>query len=116
MTLEFKLFEDYKLDFKKSFKGLDELMNLETGPKAWVELPRQDIDFTNILQIAEEIREKADVFILCGIGGSYLGARSVIEAIQGIYKNDIEVIYTGNSLNPNEICEILEYKIGRAHV
>lgn len=109
MTLEFKLFEDYKLEFEKSFKGLDELMNLETGPKAWVELPRQDIDYANILEIAEEIREKADVFILCGIGGSYLGARSVIEAIQGIYKNDIEVIYTGNSLNPNEICEILEY-------
>jgi glucose-6-phosphate isomerase len=41
-------------------------------------------EFARIKETAKEIRERADVLIVCGIGGSYLGARSAIEMMKGL--------------------------------
>ena len=45
-------------------------------------------------------KDKAEVLLVCGIGGSYLGARAAIEMIQGLYpENDTEVIFIGNTFS-----------------
>ena len=62
----------------------------------WIRWP-YDYDkeeFERIKDAAREIRENADVLLVCGIGGSYLGARSAIEMMNGLYPDDkVEIIY-----------------------
>ena len=40
-------------------------------------------EFNNILNFAQQVRENAEVLVVCGIGASYLGARAAIEMING---------------------------------
>ncbi|HHU06867.1 MAG TPA: glucose-6-phosphate isomerase [Clostridiaceae bacterium] len=49
----------------------------------WLDLPvnYDREEFARIKQAAAKVKENSDVFIVCGIGGSYLGARAVIEAL-----------------------------------
>ncbi|WP_407308050.1 glucose-6-phosphate isomerase [Desulfosporosinus sp. SB140] len=57
-----------------------------------------------IKEKADEIREKADVFVLIGVGGSNQGARAVIESMGD---NNVEIIYAGNNLSPQSINRII---------
>jgi glucose-6-phosphate isomerase len=41
-------------------------------------------EFARIKECAKKIRENSEVFVVCGIGGSYLGARAAIEMINGL--------------------------------
>jgi glucose-6-phosphate isomerase len=60
--------------------------------------------------VATEIREKADVLLVLGIGGSYLGAKAVLEALGGSFKTaGVEVIFAGHHLNGEYMLELLEY-------
>lgn len=49
----------------------------------WIDLPLEitDESIAEIQSYAQSIRQNSDVFIVCGIGGSYLGARALIEAL-----------------------------------
>ena len=69
----------------------------------WINLP-SEIDNNLLSHINEDVKRlkaKADVIIIIGIGGSYLGARAVIEALNPIKKNHSypEIIFSGNNLN-----------------
>ena len=61
---------------------------------------------------AERIRQQAEVFVVIGIGGSYLGARAVIEAIKGTYHNDLcggpKIYFAGNSVSADALNELLD--------
>jgi glucose-6-phosphate isomerase len=61
---------------------------------------------------AQEITDKADVFLLVGVGGSNNGARSVIKALAKDAK--VEVLYAGNNLSSNTICELLDNLKGKS--
>jgi len=72
----------------------------------WMTLPR-DYDkeeFARIKAAAAKIREDSDVLVVAGIGGSYLGARAVVEAVKGMYHNELEdglkIYFCGNSISP----------------
>lgn len=72
-------------------------------------------EFKRIKQVAAEIREKADVLVVCGIGGSYLGARSAVEMLNGIYADKKpEIIFTGNTLSSTYLSQLLEHIKGRS--
>ena len=86
----------------------------------WVDLP-VDYDkeeFARIKAAAEKIKKSCDVLIVIGIGGSYLGARAVIEALRSSLYNNLkkdtpDIYYVGNSINPaylNDILSICEGK------
>ncbi len=67
-------------------------------------------EFAQIKQSAQFVRENCDVFIVCGIGGSYLGARAAIEMINGIYANKKpEIIFFGNTFSSTYVAQVLEY-------
>ncbi len=70
-------------------------------------------DAINILddieKIASKIKSESQVFVVCGIGGSYLGARAVIEAVKGFYNTDVEIVYLGNTLDERYIQDTLDY-------
>ena len=47
---------------------------------------------------------------MCGIGGSYLGARAVIEALNGLFPEDnFEIIFFGNTLSPDYTAQVLKH-------
>ena len=66
-----------------------------------------------IVEISKKIKEQSEAFVVCGIGGSYLGARAVIEAIKGFYNTDIEIIYLGNTFDERYISDTLDYLKGK---
>ena len=49
----------------------------------WIDLPLEitDESIAEIQAYAQSIRQNSDVFVICGIGGSYLGARALIEGL-----------------------------------
>ena len=57
----------------------------------WLDLPvnYDKEEFARIQQAAEKIRADSDVLLVAGIGGSYLGARAVVEAVKGQYHNEV---------------------------
>ena len=87
----------------------------------WVKLP-STIDSALINKIqseAERIRKKAEVFVVIGIGGSYLGARAVIEALSSSFQsfktglNNPFIVFAGNNLSEdyhNELLALLDKK------
>ena len=85
----------------------------------WMYLPR-DYDkeeFARIQAAAEKIRSDSDVLVVAGIGGSYLGARAVVEAVKGVYHNELEeglkVYFCGNSISPTALNDIIALCKGR---
>ena len=80
----------------------------------WMTLPR-DYDkeeFARIKAAAAKIREDSDVLVVAGIGGSYLGARAVVEAVKGMYHNELEdglkIYFCGNSISPTYLNNIIK--------
>ena len=71
-------------------------------------------EFNRIKNCAKRIREDGEVFLICGIGGSYLGARSAIEMINGVFPEDQpEVIYIGNTFSSSYLNQVLRYIEGK---
>lgn len=79
----------------------------------WFDLPEMyDKDeYERIMTAAERICESSEYLVCIGIGGSYLGHRSVIEALGN--KSGTKILYAGNSLSTLEIREVFE-EIGDA--
>ncbi len=102
-------------------KGVEALKTLhgKTGAGndflGWLTLPT-DYDkeeFVRIKNAAEYIKKNADILVVIGIGGSYLGARAVIEAIKSpnynaLAKDTPQIYFIGNTISPSMLNELLE--------
>lgn len=62
--------------------------------------------------LAQTIREKADVFVIIGVGGSNNAARSLIEALKPA--GAPQIVYAGNTLSPHALCEMMDKVRGRS--
>ena len=87
----------------------------------WLNLPTKEEtdEMRRIQAAADRIRETSDVFVVIGIGGSYLGPRAAIELMQGCNHNigkgkgNPQIFYAGNTLSTrgwNELVRLLEGK------
>ena len=87
----------------------------------WLDLPVAEPteEMKRIQAAAQKIRSDSDVFVVIGIGGSYLGPRAAIELLQGPNHNigkgkgNPQVFFAGNGLSTrhfNELCRLLEGK------
>ena len=86
----------------------------------WIDLPvnYDREEFARIKAAAQKIRRDSDILLVIGIGGSYLGARAVIEFLQGSYynqqrKNTPDIYFIGNSFNGEEMKDVLELCEGK---
>lgn len=115
--------ENHELEYLMPFAKLaNEMVNKKEGPGdnflGWVDLP-VDYDkeeFDRIKKAAKKITEDSEVLVVVGIGGSYLGARAVIEALSHNFKNDIskekrncpKIFYAGNSISSTYMMDLME--------
>ena len=84
----------------------------------WLNLPTNynKKEFDRIKKAAKRIRKNSEVFVVIGIGGSYLGARAVIEGLTSNFANIMpdnirkspQIFFVGNSISPNYINELIE--------
>ena len=86
----------------------------------WVDLPNNydKEEFARIKVAAEKIKKNCDVFIVIGIGGSYLGARAVIEFIKSPLYNNVkkdtpDVYFTGCNISAQSFNEIMSLCEGK---
>ena len=86
----------------------------------WLNLPENyDKDeFARIKLAAEKIKKNTDVFIVIGIGGSYLGARAAIEFLKSpnynvLKKDTPDIYFTGNSISSTALSELVEICEGK---
>lgn len=86
----------------------------------WINLPskyKNSEEYNRIKKAAEKIRNDSDVLLVIGIGGSYLGARAVIESLHSsMYLADEskpKVIFVGNNLSPNYINDVIHLIEGK---
>lgn len=69
-----------------------------------------DAELEEITDHASRIREDADLFIVCGIGGSYTGAMAVIKALNPVFrKNGPEILFAGHHMSGKYLKELIEY-------
>ena len=101
-------------------KTLESRSGLGNDFLGWVNLP-EDYDkdeFERIKKAAQRIQEKADVLIVIGIGGSYLGARAAIELLKSPFYNNLkkdtpDIYFVGNNISPTYLNEILSICEGK---
>ena len=99
-------------------KELHDRSNNENDFVGWLELPTNydKEEFERIKKSAERIQKDSDILVVVGIGGSYLGARAVIESLTSTFYNMLsdktrktpQILYAGNNLSPNYINELIE--------
>ena len=87
----------------------------------WLHLPSSITEehLNDILATAQVMRENCDTIVVAGIGGSYLGARAVIEALGNSFewlandgKNPV-ILFAGNNIGEDYLYELCEYLKGR---
>lgn len=84
----------------------------------WLELPKEydKKEFQKIKQVAEKIQNQSEVLLVVGIGGSYLGAKSTIEALTNSFHNDLDeddrktpkVYFAGNNISGRYLKHLVE--------
>lgn len=83
----------------------------------WVKLPSSITpDFlSNVKKCARTLRENCDTVVVAGIGGSYLGARAVIEALQNSFQwltnngENPNILFAGNNIGEDYLSELSTY-------
>ena len=108
LRLQAEIDVHYPTLFNKTGKGNDFL--------GWVDLPSQiDQDlFKKIEDDVTRLQKISEIFVVIGIGGSYLGARAVIEALGHQFYDLLDekkypyIIYAGHQLSEDYMAELLE--------
>ena len=73
--------------------------------------PGRDIDTDKIKAAAARIREMADVFVVIGIGGSYMGAKCAIDFLGGPFREEVEspkIYFAGNNISSDALARLLD--------
>ena len=103
-----KVAEINKMIMNKSGAGNDFL--------GWVDWPvnYDKEELARIKKDAQYVRDNFDILVVCGIGGSYLGARCALEALNGLKSDDkIEIIFMGQTFSPNYVAQVMNYLKGK---
>ena len=111
-----KVIESYQKDVERINKMIDEKSGPGNDFLGWVDWPvnYDKEEVKRILEDAKYVRDHFDILVVCGIGGSYLGARCALEALNGLKSNDkLEIIFMGQTFSPNYVSQVLKYLEGK---
>ena len=106
---------ELKNALSKAEEALNHVKN-KTGPgKEWLGWRRildepNDAMLEKIDRLSSQIRIQADVFIVCGIGGSFMGAKAVIDALTPVFsKRGTEIVFAGHHMGGWYLQQLMEY-------
>ena len=116
--------EDYQTSRKDALAQAHGWLQNSNGPGSdftgWVRLPAgyDKEEFARIRKAAEKIRSDSQVLVVIGIGGSYLGARAVVELLRSnnynLKKKDgPDILFAGNTLSTDAVLETIALIGGR---
>lgn len=117
-----KLLEKNIMEYADQVAEIHEELHKNANNKkeflGWLELPtnydKKEVE--KIKKAAKKIQNDSEILVVIGIGGSYLGARAIIEALTNTFYNYLpkeqrktpQILYVGNNLNPNYINDLIE--------
>lgn len=115
MVEESKILE-YKNVVSDIHKILHKNSNKSDEFLGWLTLPT-DYDkeeFSRIKDAAEKIKNNSEILVVIGIGGSYLGAKAIIDALTDSFYNlkdgkNPKILYAGNNLSPRYLVDLIDY-------
>ena len=117
------LSQDYLSSRMEALEKARVMLAEHNGPggdfTGWVRLPEEydKEEFARIQAAAKKIRSDSDVLVVIGIGGSYLGARAVIELLGSadhkLAPNKPEIFFTGNGLSTDAMGDLIDYLEGK---
>ena len=115
--IEDKQIMEYSNKVLENHNKMQEKQNDEKEFLGWLNLPTNynKEEFEKIKKCSKRIRKNSDVFVVIGIGGSYLGARAVNAALNSTFFNmetnkdrkAPNILYVGNNLSPNYITDLI---------
>ena len=118
-----KMILDYSDEVARIHKELHEHANDEKEFLGWIDLPvnYDKEEFARIKKAAEKIQRDSDVLVVIGIGGSYLGARAVIDGLTHSFYNMMndekrknpQILYVGNNISPVYMNDLLDLIAGK---
>ena len=100
-----KFYDDKILKIKNTLNNGGEMLD-------WYDINKciSPDEVIKIKNISKEIRKNCELFIVIGIGGSFLGAKAVITALKPYFqKEKPEIIFAGNSLSESYLTELISY-------
>ena len=113
-----KDFMEYADEVVAAHEELHKKIKDKNEPLGWLEWPTKydKKELEKIKKAAKKIQSDSEVLLVIGIGGSYLGARAVIEALNHTFYNYLpkeqrktpQIIYVGNNLSPNYISDVID--------
>ena len=111
-----QIIDSYAEQVKRINKMIDEKTGAGNDFLGWVDWPveydREEL--ARMLKDAQYVREHFDILVVCGIGGSYLGARAALEALNGLKSPDkMEIIFMGQTFSPNYVAQVMNYLKGK---
>ena len=108
----------YSQKVEKIYNNLKELSEDKNQFVGWLNLPTNynKKEFERIKKAAKRIRKDSEVFVVIGIGGSYLGARAVIESLTSNFANMFpetlrkspQIFFVGNNISPDYVNELID--------
>ena len=109
---------EYAKQVEQIHKTLHNKKDDENEFLGWLELPSNydKNEFERIKKCAEKIRKDSDVLLVIGIGGSYLGARAVIESLSHTFYNYLDkkqrkspmVLFAGNNISDKYLEDLMD--------
>ncbi len=120
LQLNNQISNDVIKSYQKDVERINKMIDEKSGPGndflGWVDWPvnYDKEEVKRIRKDAQYVRENFDILVVCGIGGSYLGARCALEALNGLKSADkLEIIFMGQTFSPNYVSQILKYLEGK---
>ena len=116
--------EEKLLSMKQEVEAAHEMLHQGTGAGSdylgWIDLPvnYDKEEFAQIKECAEKIKKDSEALVVLGIGGSYLGARAVIEFIKSnnyniVKKDTPDIYYGGNTISSSAVAELIKLVEGK---
>ena len=120
LRLNKEINEEILKGYEEKVNKINEMIKNKTGQGndflGWVDWPvnYDKEELARIKKDAQYVREHFDILVVCGIGGSYLGARSALEALNGLKSDDkLEIIFMGQTFSPNYVAQVMNYLKGK---
>ena len=112
--------DDIIKGYEKDVERINKIINDKSGQGndyiGWADWPvnYDKEELARIKKDAQYVRDNFDILVVCGIGGSYLGARCALEALNGLKSDDkLEIIFMGQTFSPNYVAQVMNYLKGK---